>query len=73
MYLVEISLDGERKENWDAIRMLEIISERNLDIDEELCACFIDWQKAFGRVNWHCTQSHKFVVSISDEVVEFFH
>jgi hypothetical protein len=32
--------------------MLRIISERDLDIDEELCACFIDWQKAFDRVNW---------------------
>jgi hypothetical protein len=32
--------------------MLRIISERNLDIYEELCACFIDWQKAFDRVNW---------------------
>ena len=21
-------------------------------IDEELCVCFIDWQKAFDRVNW---------------------
>jgi hypothetical protein len=34
----------------DAIGMLRIISERTLDINEELCACFIDWQKAF--VNW---------------------
>jgi hypothetical protein len=31
--------------------MLRIISERTLDIDEELCACLIDWQKAFDRVN----------------------
>jgi hypothetical protein len=31
--------------------MLRIISERTLVIDEELCACFIDWQKAFDRVN----------------------
>jgi hypothetical protein len=36
----------------DAIGMLRIITERTLDIDEELCACFIDWQKAFDRVNW---------------------
>jgi hypothetical protein len=36
----------------DAIGMLRIISERTLVIDEELCACFIDWQKAFDRVNW---------------------
>jgi hypothetical protein len=36
----------------DAIGMLRIISERNLVIDEELCACFIDWQKAFDRINW---------------------
>ena len=35
----------------DAIGMLRIISERSVDIDEELRACFIDRQKAFDRVN----------------------
>jgi hypothetical protein len=30
--------------------MLRIISERTLEIDEELCAYFIDWQKAFDSV-----------------------
>jgi len=32
--------------------MLRIISERTLEICEELCVCIIDWQKAFDRVNW---------------------
>jgi len=36
----------------DATGMLRIISERTLQIDEEVCVCFIDWQKAFDRVNW---------------------
>jgi len=36
----------------DAIEVLRIISERTLDIDEELYECFIDWQKAFERINW---------------------
>ena len=36
----------------DAIGMMRIIAERTLEIDEELCICFIDWQKAFYRVNW---------------------
>ena len=36
----------------DATGMLRIISERTLEIDVELCVCFIDWQKAFDRVNW---------------------
>jgi len=36
----------------DAIGMLRIISERTLEIDEELSVRFIDWQKAFDRVNW---------------------
>jgi hypothetical protein len=36
----------------DAIGMLRIISKQTLVIDEELCACFIDWKKAFDRVNW---------------------
>ena len=46
---MNISLDlGEVKE----LGMLRIISERTLEIDEELCVCFIDWQKAFNRVNW---------------------
>jgi len=36
----------------DAIGMLRIIAEWTLKIDEELCICFIDWQKAFDQVNW---------------------
>jgi hypothetical protein len=35
------------KETSDAIGMLRKISERTLEIDEELNFCFIDWQKAF--------------------------
>ena len=36
----------------DAIGMMRIISEHTLEIDEELCVCFIDWQKAFDHVKW---------------------
>ena len=36
----------------DAIGMMRIIAERTLKVEEELCVCFINWQKAFGRVNW---------------------
>jgi len=36
----------------DAIGMLRIISERTLEIDEDLCVCFIDWKQTFDRVNW---------------------
>jgi len=36
----------------DAIGMVRIITERTLEIDEELCICFIEWQKAFDHVNW---------------------
>jgi hypothetical protein len=32
--------------------MLRIISERTLEIGDELSVCFIDWQKAFDRVRW---------------------
>ena len=32
--------------------MMRIISERTLEIDEELRVLFIDWQKAFDHVNW---------------------
>jgi len=35
----------------DAIGMLRIISERNLEIDAEMCVSFIDWQRASYRVN----------------------
>jgi hypothetical protein len=34
-----------------AVGMLRIISEQTLDIDEELCTCFTDWQRAFDDVN----------------------
>ena len=30
--------------------MMRILAERTLEIDEELCVCFIDWQNAFDRV-----------------------
>ena len=36
----------------DAFGMMRITAERTLEIDEELCVCIIDWQKAFDRVNW---------------------
>ena len=29
-----------------------MVSERVLDIKEEMCLCFIHWQKAFDRVDW---------------------
>jgi len=32
--------------------MLRIISERTLDVEEELCECLIDWQRVFDPVNW---------------------
>jgi hypothetical protein len=35
-----------------AIGMLRIISEWTLAIDDELFACFIDWQKACDYINW---------------------
>jgi hypothetical protein len=42
------------KETKDTVGMLSIIAERNLNIllDEQVGACFIDWQKTFDRVNW---------------------
>jgi hypothetical protein len=40
------------KRTRDATGTLKIISERTLEIDEELTVCFIDWQKMFDRVNW---------------------
>ena len=40
------------KGNRDANGMMRIIAERTLEINEELCICFIDWQKEFDRVNW---------------------
>jgi hypothetical protein len=46
---------GFRRENGtrNPTGMLRIIPERTLEIDEELCACFIDWQKAFDSVKWN--------------------
>ena len=40
------------KSTRDAIGLMRIISERVLDVNEEMCLCFIDWQKAFDRVDW---------------------
>jgi hypothetical protein len=53
MYLENSNLGFEAgKGARDAIGMLIIVLERTLHTDEELCACFIDWQVAFDRVNW---------------------
>jgi hypothetical protein len=41
-----------RKGTRDTIEMIKIISERTLNIHEEMCACSREWHKAFGRVNW---------------------
>jgi hypothetical protein len=49
MYSEKISSDLEEEKE---LGMLRIISERTLQIDEELSACFIDWQKVFDRVKW---------------------
>ena len=35
----------------DAKGIMRIIAEKT-EIDEELCVCFINWQKAFNLVNW---------------------
>jgi hypothetical protein len=31
---------------------MRIITERTLEIEEEMCVCFIDWQRASDRVEW---------------------
>ena len=36
----------------DVIGMMRIIAEHTLEIDEELCICFIDRQNAFDCVKW---------------------
>jgi hypothetical protein len=51
--LGKITLDFEEgKGTRDATGMQTVISEGNLDIDEEFCSCFIVWQKALDRINW---------------------
>jgi hypothetical protein len=42
---------GFRKGTRDAIGML-IILEQTMDIGEEICICFIDWQKAVDCLKW---------------------
>ena len=36
----------------DAVGIMRIKAERTLEIDGEMCICFIDWEKAFYHVNW---------------------
>ena len=40
------------KGSTDKTGILRIISAQTPETDEELCACFIHWQKASDRVNW---------------------
>jgi hypothetical protein len=34
-----------KKNPSDLVEVLRVVSEGNLEIDKDLCACFIDWQK----------------------------
>ena len=43
---------GRVKALRDAIGLMRIISEGMLDINEEMCLCFIDWWKVFDHVDW---------------------
>ena len=55
---IEEIVEADQSEFWkgkgtrDDIGLLRIILERVLDVKEEMCLCFIDWQKAFDHVNW---------------------
>jgi len=50
--LGEYKLEFRRgKGTRDVSEMLRITSERTLDTDKELCACFTDWQKTFDNDN----------------------
>jgi hypothetical protein len=41
-----------RKGTRDATGMLRIMSEQTLNRDEEICTCFMDWQKISDHVKW---------------------
>jgi hypothetical protein len=47
LYITNTMYLEEEKE----IGLLKIISEWTLDLVEELCACFVDWQKAYDHGN----------------------
>ena len=36
----------------DAIGVMRMIMERNLEVNKEVYICFVDFEKAFDRVNW---------------------
>jgi hypothetical protein len=36
----------------DAIGIMRMVCERSLELDNELCVCFVDFEKAFDRINW---------------------
>ena len=52
IYLKEIGLDSEEENNYRCNWVPENNSRTNLEIDGDVCACFIDWQKVFDLVKW---------------------
>jgi Reverse transcriptase (RNA-dependent DNA polymerase). len=47
---IEEVIEGDQFGFW-IIGLMRFISERMLDVKEEMCPCFIDWQKAFDCVD----------------------
>ena len=50
--LWKVCLDSGKVKTLEMLFDYNIISERVPDIKEEMCLCFIDWQKAFDRDDW---------------------
>jgi len=45
------------KETREATGILRKISKRSVNTEEETCACFTGWQKAFFYISFYCTTS----------------
>jgi len=43
---------GKGKGTRDAIATLRVLGERSLQRGSDLCICFVDYEKAFDRVDW---------------------
>ena len=64
---LSVKWDLEKEEVLDAIFQLRTIVQRSVQVNKKVYACFVDYQKAFDRIN------HEKLLSIMEKSLSLIH